>query len=286
MVKINSIKNIVMVTSIPKSGTHLMSKLLENLGLRNSETFVLKSNLIIKEVKDEFGSNRNCGYYFLEGHPYYYNNKINIDFNAFIKILSPGDFFLSHFTPAVFPYYLTSSVKVICMKRNIIKTLISGFKTEILIYQRSKNTNYLREKSLDFISVIEKDMKNVMEQKNIQEKFYKYLENCTSERCGLLIDLLYWRNYKNALFVDYEDLISKDNSVLLTQKIASFLGIKIAHSQVIDLLHKTLEDKNPTKTPDRSAEIFQDLVWDEKCQQIFENNMLHKIQEEYDAITH
>lgn len=285
MLNLENFKQIVMVTSLPKSGTHLMSKILENLGLNNSHCFAASTDIVIREISDKFGSHRHSGYFMLEGYPHFYQNKIDIQIDSFIKMLSHGDFFLSHFSPKAIPHSQLATLKIIFVKRNIIKTLISGFKAELLIYEKNKNEDFLSNNKIGFIGLIQEEIQNVAQQKTLQEKFYCYLGNVAPLRRGHFLDLLYWQYYKNVFFVDFENITTEEKAVPYLLEMAKFLEIDIDSQQAVKIVNESLRSENPTKLSDEWRERTQELVWDDKCQRIYENNLLDKIQIKLDRLT-
>ncbi len=284
MPNLEDFKQIVMVTSLPKSGTHLMSKILENLGLNNSRCFAASTDIVIREISDKFGSHRHSGYFMMDGYPHFYQNKIDIQLDSFIKMLSHRDFFLSHFSPKAIPHDYLATLKIIFVKRNIIKTLISGFKAEILIYQKNRDIDFLSNNQIGFIGLIKEEMENVAQQKTLQEQFYCYLENVAPLRRGHFLDLLYWQYYKNVFFIDFENITTEEKAVPCLLEMAKFLEIDIDVEQAVKIVNKSLHSENPTKLSDEWRDRTQELVWDDKCQRIYENHLLDKIQIQFDRL--
>lgn len=285
MSSLDNFKQIVMVTSLPKSGTHLMSKMLENLGLNNSRCFAASPDIVIKEIADKFGSHRHSSYFMMEGYPHVYQNKIDIQLDSFMKMLDHGDFFLSHFAPKVIPHHQLANLKIIFVKRNIIKTLISGFKAELLIIRKNRNKSFLSNNKIGFIGTLPKEIKDMNQQEKLQDKFYCYLKNVAPLRRGHFLDLLYWQYYKNVFFADFENITTVEKAVPCLLEMAKFLEINLDSEQAVEIVNKSLRSENPTKLPEKWREQTEELVWDEKCQRIYENYMLDKIQRKFDLLT-
>lgn len=284
MLNLEDFKHIVMVTSLPKSGTHLMSKILENLGLNNSRCFAASTDIVIREISDKFGSHRHSSYFMMDGYPHFYQNKIDIQIDSFIKMLSHGDFFLSHFSPKAIPHSHLATLKIIFVKRNIIKTLISGFKAEILIYEKNRDIDFLSNNQIGFIGLIKEEMENVAQQKTLQEQFYCYLENVAPLRRSHFLDLLYWQYYKNVFFIDFENITTEEKAVPCLLEMSKFLEIDIDNERAVKIISDSLHSENPTKLSDEWRDRTQELVWDDKCQRIYENHLLDKIQIKFDRL--
>lgn len=278
-------KPVVMVTSIPKSGTHLLIPVLESLGFSNTHCFVVQPSIVLKETSNKFTANRQAGFYFSEGNPFFYENKIDIDFPVFMKLRSSGDFFLSHLTPRSFPFYLLSTVKVVLIKRNLIKSLMSDFRTEFLIQNHYNKPDFLKKNNLAYVSVMKKHMRGVMEFEKPQQRFYKFLENILLTRRPHHLDLLYWKYYKNVHFLNFEDLTNSETNGKAVAGLANFLGSDVSADESEKIIHQALNTETPTKVPDELRKAAGDIVWDARCQRIYEKNMMHLIQDELDSLT-
>ncbi len=275
---------IVMVTSVPKSGTHLLIPILEKLDFTNTNCFVVNNSLVLKEKSKKFSSHRKAGFYFMKGHPYYYENTIDIKFDAFVKLCSPGDFFLSHMTPRGFPFYLLSSIKIVFIKRDLSKTFLSDFKTEMLISKMNNNKAFLQENNMAFIGTLAENLQGVRQKENVQEQFYQFLNNMFKTRRPHLLDLLYWKFYKNVFFINYEDLVNEAVNRSHLVDLAKFLEVDITEEEASHILTTALNSETPTKIPQDLAEKTTEAVWDRKCQRIYEGAMMHQIQDELNQL--
>jgi Sulfotransferase domain len=279
----SEMKQVVMVTSVPKSGTHFLGVVLEKIGINHSGIFAINPSLAVREVSSRFGSNRHSGFYLAEGYSYFYENLIDIKIESLVNVLTPGSFFLSHMTPRDLPFYLLPRLKIIFIKRNLIDTLLSGFHAEMLVDSLNRDRNFLENYNLAFLRIVEEEMMNVREQKTVQKQFHQYLKNVLPQRLPHVLDLLYWQNYKHVHFIDYESLLAPDAASGAIINLGEFLGMKLPSHEAANIASAATQSPTPTKLP--TELIPERAVWDETCQNLYEQHRMPHLQVALDKLS-
>lgn len=243
----------VIVASIPKSGTHLVSKILDLIGYKFNGLFVNGGDCVL-EMDNEFSSNRVYQYLDAPNFPTPFTNSIKLDLHGALALLRPGEHFLCHLPQKVFPVEWQPVINVIALVRSPRAALQSEFLSELHIYKHSKPFRYDPELAYLFSHRLD-----------LETLFEAWLHRYGGDRFDLYIDMCAWAHFKNVVLINYDKLIGSSGFVE-AQRIFQFLddGSSIPFTE--HDFDKVLVLPNPTKS-ERGHK--KEDIWNKRTEAIF-----------------
>ena len=136
-----------LVSTMPKAGTHLFSKILEQSGLSSSSWFLEYSRLIV-EISDNPGANRIANYGYFRDRMDAVYNVFSVDIEKALAILPDKRFALTHIMPNHIPRDWLHGNNTFLLIRDPWECIISSFFAEL---QLASMGMYSRDPEIDYI---------------------------------------------------------------------------------------------------------------------------------------
>ena len=231
-----------LVCSMPKAGTHLFAKILENIGIFSSSWFIEYSRVII-EIDKTFGSNRVQDYSYLRDTMKPIYNYIQIDLTDSLALIPHNRFALTHILPNNIPKDWLEDNLAFLLIRDPWDCIVSAFKAELKLAQYPL---YARDPEVDFI------LSNNANS-SFDELFSIWLEYYIPSLLNLYIDALSVSiaNPDNVTLIHYERLLSAAPDAYLHEKLDSS-GIEVT-SDLKNVIGKSLSSHTPTRNTERDT---------------------------------
>lgn len=262
--KIDKRINKVIVTSVPKAGTHLVSKLLSDLNVPSSHLF-MEPKAAVLELDNSFGSNRVYMYRNLDGFPESFVNRLPIDVHTTLSLLRDNEHVMCHLPPVSIPAEWLEKVKVLAVFRSPRRTIESEFLTELRLF--SEQTPYNYDPELEYI------LGSGLAQ---GEVFVAWLKRYLPERRDFYEDMLGWKDCSSAFCFCYENLVSSSGEGLIG-KIAEYLNVDL-DQRSLNLRGKLINSDTPTKNKDYSA--VRNSLWSDEALAIYHDSGFEQIEDE------
>lgn len=260
-------KNITLVCSMQKAGTHLLGKLLEAIGIVNSELFLTYADVIC-DRNENYGDNRTQVKLFEPGRPINWYSKINVSPVSAIQLVKSGSYVLSHETPRSIEFTLWPMLNILVLVRPFREIMLSEYNA-FLKLKNGCNNIISPEFSYE-------EIESFKIEGDFQGKFERYVEL----RCPTMFmhycDLFHWSFVKNALFIKFYDLIQKDNKEMI-ENICKHVGGKMPSNKKI--FEKVYNTQNSTKN-----DINHNLIWSNRAETVFINNGLDKLEDKFNKL--
>ncbi len=236
------------VISFQKSGTYLISEILENLGygktLIHIDRFLGNTHQSYEEIrntKDEINFRRSDFEYKAD---------------KLINNLTDNNFAVGHIYHSPIAKKIFKDHKIILTQRNIKRCLISMM-------------NFLEESK----RMTETDIEIWHRKEDQKEKFFYFLKLRGSGFINNCINILPWIN-ENLLIIKFENIVDPNKNINEVKKISDYLNI--GKRDYKKILEKSFEKKTLTKS---SKDSSIDHYWSKSAENLFDNiggNIINK----------
>lgn len=232
------------VASLPKAGTHLFAKILEEVGLYNTSWHVGYSRTMFSNVPDQKLLDFQLESDLHRGIVRF----VDVDRNSVMKLLPRDHFCVGHLPPHVFDPIILDKMRVVFLYRKPRDMLMSTF---------------------DYFSINlpeEKTYASVLCEENIERRFEVYLQKILPHTTNLWFDMLLWCKNQAAFALSYEDMKSGADFEIIHDAI-SHLGVELNRDEVSAAVHRALKENTITKNAIPHNE--RPSIWTPRCEDLF-----------------
>lgn len=220
----------LLITSLPKSGTHLLGNVLKSMTKQQEVHWVHynrgNGKYIVSLSRDCFGGNRDEWLNFLPGYPYAYFTGQEFDNpQVLLNIIRNGEYAFSHLSRNQFPTILDNSFIYLVTVRNIEGIVASAFNAEAKIVREQPFKRDGLYQSLNLADPNEEDIVNFL---NL------YFDRLVPH----VLDLLYWRFSTQSIFLSFDDLSHRSEKFLrFARYMAGRLNVEWSSENLDDSLN-------------------------------------------------
>lgn len=230
----------VIICSIPKAGTYLFAKLLENIGLNFCRLHLWASGF----SDYRFVSIR-------EGRENYFKYSVEMPLNDSLKLISPGQFAVSHLECTLQTRHMLKEFKKIYIYRNIRDVIVSHMRFMSDTGRGGDN---------EFMNLV-----------NGPAKMIKYMETPILRNIIVTIrDSLAWMNDDDTLKVSFEKIYGdrgKDEQYKNMEEICFFLGVDNCNGYE-QIINQTIGSETLTFSGSRTK--WEDF-WSDEVEVLFQH---------------
>lgn len=245
-------KNKVLIASVPKAGTHLLSKVLTLAGCPFNGLFLNGDDCVI-ELNETFGSNRVHQYQDVPNYPKEFINRLSINTYDALSLLREGEHCMCHFPPKAIPTEWIDCLKIIVIFRNPKDSLASEFLTEYSLFNTKRPYCYDKELECIFVSNLP-----------LEKMFQAWLIRYSSLRSAFYKDMLEWCNVNSALCIRYEDILGSTRHLKI-DNVINFINNNLDIELGLDAFNKP----NPTQSNYR---INKNDLWTKAAKEIYSDS--------------
>ena len=228
-----AIANRVFILTIPKSGTYLIAKLLDNLVAVNCKVHIALNN-----VQD----NRFAPEESLRLEPWKY--LAHIPFSLSTRMIKSGQFAFGHIPHDGSTRKLLNDFKKVLSYRNMRDVI-----TSLVRYHDSRTHKYAKEKKL-------KLYKKFKDTPMGTEKFKTWFDMWGEEYANLIKGMSHWKDYKDVFQLKFEILMcdnGKAEQISLLRDISVFMGLDIDEVRIEHALRDSIGSDTITYSGKRSS---------------------------------
>ncbi|GIW47380.1 MAG: hypothetical protein KatS3mg078_1257 [Deltaproteobacteria bacterium] len=241
----------VFLLSIPKSGTYLIAKILENMGIENCNVHISTHN-----IQD----NRFAPKELLQAEPSRF--QVPIPFVLSTRLIYPGQFAFGHIPCFDNEQKLLKDFKKIFSFRELRDMIIS-------------TVRYYSEIRRDIDLAFNKDpekrrlVKEFLNTPLGTQKVKLWFQLWGIEYFNLVQSMLPWKEVEDVLSLRFETIMGDDgekNQIFLIKRIGDFLGVKLAHEKIKYILSSSIGSWTITYSGRRTVHA---RWWNEELEELF-----------------
>jgi hypothetical protein len=234
------------ILTIPKSGTYLVAKILENLGIVDCGVHIAVDHIQDNRFADEKVLRLEAWRYF-----------VPIPFKVSTRLIKNGQFSFGHI-----PYYLEGEQVLRDFKKVFSFRELRDLIISLVRYYDSREQNYAKPERIRLYNKFrETQMGN--------EKFKAWYAMWGKEYVDLIRNMFPWKDRSDVFQIKFETLMGddgKDAQLSLLRGLCGFIGLNITDDEIAKALNDSLGAETLTYSGKRSS--YSDW-WNEELEDLF-----------------